>query len=699
MLTWLVLAGSWIGGAEAAPPERNTRQFRLGPFSNTPLDDLKEKREQEKSEEEKAREERRKAIEAKLAKEHQVRVVVLQERPTDVDYTNETLRRNVKVRINRPNAKFYPDIDLYQNGRKERDPTLRPLDQRARVPDEVIDQINEAWRSVSAIPWNAIDETAWGEKAAALKSLADSVWFIDRPELRAPLFNLYVQIGNAAENSNNPLPPFFEQVAGIDVNYYFYQAAAMAARTPELMSQLTDQDLYAEVDHLRQRIMAGEFAPMTLNFELGGEFDPAVFNTDYIVYFNGVPDIVSNELYNVPPGRMDVFLERTDDGYGMSVRVQAIKVDDQDLESVRDQARKRMGIDFIEQLMENPEECIPDVEGDIINYLAIYQKLHPKQEIYIAVPYLGSAHRIYLWRWDPNQGVLKQVGDNTGGFPVRFVGLVGSGLSFNGMTVVDPTAQESVFTPPTNTDDIGDIPEFQDLFKPKASSIPISYELRGHYSRLMVALTADASLNIRDGKWREIPATRTHEHIVEESGNVLADRILVEGDGDTTPYVIERTFQRGLFVTVAGVLGRDASSGFGPRFGIRGGIYNAPRAAEFTGRVGWSIPMARKDAKNDRADTRVKGILDTDLYAGAVATYGDTLSNLGVRQDIDGNWTVWGRIRKGTERSTGPMGPLNDDGIGAGAAICTADIAGCEVRKIGVVSPTFGFVVRAGLTF
>jgi len=69
---------------------------------------------------------------AGVVKEVAARVVVLQWQASRVDYTNELLRRNVRARIARPDGRFYPDIDLYQDGRKEPDDTLRPLDQRGR---------------------------------------------------------------------------------------------------------------------------------------------------------------------------------------------------------------------------------------------------------------------------------------------------------------------------------------------------------------------------------------------------------------------------------------------------------------------------------------------------------------------------------------------------------------------------------------
>src|SRR5688572_19139407 len=69
------------------------------------------------------------------------RVVVLQWQGQDTDYTNDTLVRNVKARIARPDAKFYPEVDLYQVGRREPDKTIRATEQRATVPASAIGEV------------------------------------------------------------------------------------------------------------------------------------------------------------------------------------------------------------------------------------------------------------------------------------------------------------------------------------------------------------------------------------------------------------------------------------------------------------------------------------------------------------------------------------------------------------------------------
>ncbi|MEZ4318067.1 MAG: hypothetical protein R3F61_11205 [Myxococcota bacterium] len=719
----VVVAGIFLGGANAAQPGETPDS--VGPFGAAdPIEAAKDKQEEKKSKEEMEREARLEKLRAAQSQK-QARVVVLQWQDSDVDYRNETLKRNIKTRIARPSGKFYPDVDLYQAGRKEPDETLRPLDQRAVVPDEAVDTVMAAVRNVEAIPWNALSETDWGIKAYELKDLTNEIWFVDRAMLREPLFLLFVQIGRAAENSNNPTPPFFEEVAGVGVNYYWYLAAAMATREPGLMSKLTDPDMYQNVDNIKQQIDGGVFSPMTLNFEVAGKFDAEQFTNEYKVFFNGIEDQITNleALYDVPPGVMDVYLAR-DDGHSMSVRVEAVKLDKEEIYGVRDQARKRMGLDFIKQLMKNPEQCIPDVDGDILNYLAIYQKLHPGAEIYIAVPVGGSVHKILLWRWVPEQGTLIRINDNTGGFPVRFVALVGTGLTFSGLSVQNPLTD-----PTLNPDEAARLTEAgeeltslaEQALKPKASGLPIAYELRGHWGRLMVGIGLEFAANMQGGKWREIPQTRTRDQLVQQVGDasnptyqVVTDttlggsekgqRILVENTPGnsgtiTTPVVIERTWQRGAFLTVGGVLGKDAAYGFGPRIAARTGWYNAPHAVDITGHLGWSIkpPLGNKD----KTDTRVFPVIDTDVFGGVAMPFRDSIFLISNKKAAvgGGEGTAGGGYdflaqQDGDQVRGSVWAPL---AAGGGEDACIDNT--CKLRKLGRALPAFGFTVKAGITF
>ncbi|MFT4621753.1 MAG: hypothetical protein ACI8PZ_000405, partial [Myxococcota bacterium] len=483
-------------GAESSGIPIEAPLAASGPFGDgrgpveTIEDDMKEK----KSEKELAAQARLAQVEA-ASKGRASRVVIIKWPDSDADYHNEALQRNIKARIARVDAKFYPEIDLYQAGRREPDREIRHTDQRAMVPDDAIDRIMATVDEISAVPWNALTEQDWRLKAYSMRELAKELWFIDRPELREPLFLLYAQIGRAADASGDGSPPFYEQVGDRTVNYYWYLGGAMAHQTPELMSKLTEKDLNASIGYFKDMLDRGEFPPMTLSFEIEAmPFQAKSFATEYQVYINGIEVVVEdpNGLWLASPGRVDVYFSR-DDGHSLSDRIELDKLSDK-IYFVRDVARKRMGLDFKDQLMEHPNECIPPVDGEILTYLSIYQKLHPDAEVYIALAVGGSIapNKILLWRWDPVAGQLMKVQDDTGGFPVRFAMTVGTGLIFSGATYTPPNAEGAAegqegCDPGTNPDCNSQAAKdaVSEFPAPKLAGVPIMYHLRGHYNRLM----------------------------------------------------------------------------------------------------------------------------------------------------------------------------------------------------------------------
>ena len=618
-----------------------------GPFGGGgrgPIETVQDEIKEEKSEKELATQERMQQIEAAEG-EKAARVVVLQYPDSDVDHTNENLMRNIKTRIARNTAKFYPEIDLYQAGRKEPDPSVRAIDQRAIVPDDAIDRVMTAVDEVASIPWNALSEQDWGLKASALRELAGEIWFVDRVELREPLFLLYAQIGNAAENRNNSAPPFYESVGNKTVNYYWYLAATMAHDEPALMSKLTEQDVNASINNYKTMLDSGQFPPMKLTFAQGGHYDPKEFAAVYQLYINGLEVVITDVKghYRADPGRVDVYMSRAD-GHSLSDRIELDKLDDK-FYAVADVAKTRMGIDFIDQLMEHPNECTPEVAGDILKYLSIYARLHQQAEIYIVVPKGGSIapRNLYLWRWDRPSGTLQKVHDDTGGFPVRFAALVGSGITFNGATYVPPDPDEVAQNVAPDAEPPVLVPEPLVL---APAGIPIMYHLRGHYGTLMVTTGMEFSANITENKpWTSLYQTNSnssedgHPAFQEEvSANIdppttttstgtstSGTTTTTTGDPTKTKVAVdilrERTWQRLVFLGIGVMVGKNAAIGLGPRGYIRTGWYNTPHAVDLTGHLG----LTGQVAFGKEPTGRVRPIVDADFWGGALLPYRDSV--------------------------------------------------------------------------
>ncbi len=582
----------------------------------------------EKSAEEKSEDQKRAEAEAeRKRKEKLARVIVLKWKGTDTDYSNDLVMRNVRSRISRPEAMFFPEVDLYQSGRKVPDRTVIPALQPAVVPDANIAVILNEVNKVASVPWNAWTPSEWGLKAQELARLSESLWFVDRVELREPLFLLYSQIGKCAENQNHPASPFFEQVGPTPVNYYWYKAALLAYQEPALMSKLTDQDLAGSIGYLLSQLQQGFYPSYKIDFELENNYNAEQFNKEYEIRINGIPvELDANAQYDAFLGRTDIYLKRKDSGHGLSERLELLQLDNK-VWFVRDVARKMMGIDFIEQLFLHKIECSPEVDGNIMNYLAIYQKLHDKAEIYIAVPENGNPNEVWIWRYDRQKAELSRVGEPDN-FPVHFAFVASSGLIYNGAS--SSVDQEVDTGGKDNSSEPGDRTGLDITVDPAA--VPFQAELRIHYNRLMVAFGGEwgleASRKDEANGWVEYYQHRKPFGYVTDADGNSTFKELDENDigavalsscGDkgescqADQILMHRDFNRNLWLSSGMVFGRDAGIGFGPRLAFRFGWNNMPHGVTTTGHFGWAIQPPIGDFGG-----RVRPLVDIDLRGGAM---------------------------------------------------------------------------------
>ena len=617
----------------------------------------KEERSEEEAEADAAEEARRKE---KLA-----RVVVLKWEGTSAGYTNDAIVRNTKSAISRPDAMFFPEVDLYQAGRKVKDRTVIPVQQPAKVPDSNVPGLIAEAEQTLARRYDSMSPAEWGIRAAQLREIGEQVWFVDRPELRKPLFMLYLAIGYAAENANHATAPFFEALAGTyPVNYYHYLAALLASQEPALMSDIPSDYIADSVSHYLKQLQQGQYPSFKLDFELEDMFDPKVFPQNYEVLVNGLPVVLDdNAQLDGYLGRTDIYLKRVDSGHGMSERLETVKFDE-NVYFVRETARKKMGVDFIQQLFLHKNECIAEVDGDILAYLAIYQKLHPKAEIYIAVAEKGNPNKTYIWRYVRDAGHLRLVSNGGDGFPVRFALLFSSGAMFNGATASFDTDLSD-----ENTLDLsqGLTQRFDGALK--NAFVPFNFELRAHYNRLMVSLGWEFGLNTRNGEdWVERYYLPKHQSPSKAFAVDCGQKdpsaplaINAEGCSDDELYHVTH-WNRNVYLGIGGVFGRDAGIGFGPRLQWRNGYTNLPHAWQSTLHAGWAFQPRFGDFTK-----RVRPLVDADLRGGfALAAPNSIQRNIAA-------------------------GDLNMDGVQNRGE--TSD------NGEGVVMPVFGLTVGVGFTF
>jgi hypothetical protein len=561
-------------------------------------------------------EEKAKAAEEDQKKKEKLsRVIVLRWKGTTADFHDTTLQRNVRSRIDRSDAMFFPEVDLYQNGRKLMDKTVVPALQPAIVPDENIPQVLAAVNAIASVPYKGLKPHEWGMKAQELQRKVELLWFVDRPALREPLFLLYLQIGRAAENQNNPSPPFFEQIGSFSLNYYYYLAAVLAQQDPALMTKITDPDAANTVKYYLSQLQQGAYPVMKIDFELDDKWNGEDFAKTYEILFNGLPvEPDENAQISVFLGRTDIYLRRKDSGHGLSERLEVNRLEDKFYPVVQN-ARKRMGIDFIDQLFLHPNECSPELDGDILNYLSIYAKLHSKSEIYIAVPQEGNPNKTWIWRYDRKEAKLSLVGGGPDSFPVRFAFLASVGALYNG---ISPTLKTD--TPPVGSLPSTNTAESDFSYKLADVAIPLNLELRAHYNRLMVNLGAELGFNATGGEWQE-------HYQTPDDTIVLGKKQCAEGDTswdctDADVALNTQKVNRYLYFGSAVVFGRDAGIGFGPRLGFRFGWTNLPHALVPTLNAGWAI----QPSFLLKGGGRVRPLIDIDLRGGLGVPFGKHLT-------------------------------------------------------------------------
>ena len=594
----------------------------------------------------KSKEEKDAAIAASEAeeeanKDNYARVIVLRyPSNTDTDHNDSTLQRNVRSAIGKTDALFLPAIDLFQDGREVQE--LPPEDQPASVSEEDITKVLGKIKEMKALAFEDVDPNEWLDLGDELRKYIENIWFVDRPELREPLFLLYAQIGRVAENIESSAPPFFEYIGGRSVNYYYYLAAHLAYYDSTLLAKVTDEDAKGSIEHYLNLLQKGIYPSMKVDFQMDDEFNVSKFGENYEVLINGLPvELDKNGELDIFLGRSDILLKRKDAGFGLSDRFEAVKTEEKAYR-VLEIARKRMEIDFVRQLFLYENECKPDVDSDILNFLSIYAKLHPEvsKQIYVAVPKHGNPNKVWVWRFDPTTTSLNLVESGKEEFPVHFVATVGTGALFSGATV---GYDASKITPETIAS--GDADPVSGALD--SASIPFIFDLRIHYTRFMVQFGREYGMNATaEGEWIEYYQTpgwvenddeewelfgRDEDIITvrvddecfhnddgkgpRESGKALGECDVVEEVYNSNNFNVNRYFGLGY------VFGRDAAFGYGLRAGARWGFVNMPKSWATTAHVGYTYPLNMFEVNK-----RVRPVVDADIRLGTMISRPRNLS-------------------------------------------------------------------------
>lgn len=313
----------------------------------------------------------------------------------NIDHTTTRLQRRIRRLLDASELAFFPAVDLYQKGRLgphwEAEPDGPPA---VTVPEDAAVRVEGALTELRAGSEEGRTPEDWAERGAAVLALEQELWFLDRPELRAPLFDVYAEAARCALHAGEAWPP--------DVRAPAQSAAALAADTPALLGRVLDPDA-------RAAIAAAVEAPVPgciLDFSTNGTFDPEGYTRSYTTRVNGIEVAIADPggRLALPQGRADVLLARFDPlsptgmGPSLSWRDRDVCHDSEHALSVFWVAGARLGQDLAFHLREDPSA--PLATGDIVGSLWIYEQLYPAERVVIALPVdrETSRQRVLLWQ-------------------------------------------------------------------------------------------------------------------------------------------------------------------------------------------------------------------------------------------------------------------------------------------------------------
>ena len=406
------------------------------------------------------------------------------------------------------------------------------------------------------------------------------------------------------------------------------------------MSKIPTQELSASVSYYLQQLQQGAYPSFKLDFELEDMYDPVVFPQNYEVLINGLPvTLDDNAQLDGYLGRTDIYLKRVDSGHGMTERFETVKFDE-NVYFVRETARKKMGVDFIDQLFLHKNECIAEVDGDILNYLSIYQKMHDKAEVFIAVAEKGNPNKTWIWRYVRDAAHLRLIAGGGDDFPIRFAFVASSGMLFNGASASFDTDMSDENTIDGSVNGVTN--RFDGAFK--NAFLPFNFELRAHYNRFMFVFGHEFGLNTRkNNEWferyhlpkhkseRQATAVFCHRTSQKPPGPIKS----AKGCEDAEAYHMTH-WNRYAYIGMGGVFGRDAGIGFGPRLQWRNGFTNLPHAWQSTLHFGWALEPNIGDFNK-----RFRPLLDMDIRGGFSFAAGNSIQRNIARGDenLDGETT------------------------------------------------------------
>jgi hypothetical protein len=337
-------------------------------------------------------------------------------------YTDSRLRERILRITGLEQAVFVPGEDLFQR-RGESD--LR--DHGVTVPLAAAQAVDAAVAAIASIPDTAYSADQWKVAARGLIGLTETIWFVDRPELRGPQFRLYGQIGRCLALAGSPASDdlFADWGAPNLAETWWVRAAIFAKQEPSLL-ETVDRRTQAGITAMLDRAEAGALPMFHLDFRFAyrletgdadnpswvdtrsaDAWDSAAFSSQYVVYLDGREIHLDGPVLTVPRTRLDLMLLH-EGGYGPSVTL----FEEYDTYwNVRNAATLKLEAPLVRDLMADLDaEPAPAVDtfGEM-DELATYAALNAPAALYVALPIRGHVRNTAVWRFDQDIGRLRRI--------------------------------------------------------------------------------------------------------------------------------------------------------------------------------------------------------------------------------------------------------------------------------------------------
>ena len=155
------------------------------------------------------------------------------------------------------------------------------------------------------------------------------------------------------------------------------------------------------------------------------------------------------------------------------------------------------------------------------------------------------------------------------------------------------------------------------------AGVPIGFELRAHFLRLMINFGVKGTIGIGVDEDDVSGAANGEDDPAGEATlddlKVWTDYCQANGACEDNGVYRSLSINRTIYTGIGFMLGKNAAAGYGPRATLQVGFTNAPHTVDITLHPGYTMKAPLKGFEG-----RIRPILDAELFGGVLIPYGET---------------------------------------------------------------------------